>query len=170
LPFTKAECTKCHNPHKAKLQKLLLAQIPRLCLTCHTELKEKIYKKDECAQVKAEGTAEEDTGIPVAECDETEIYLLHAPSALENCLRCHKSHVSAWPNLINQPIQILCAECHDYKTESFNVTHINIDPYIMNCKKCHDSHTSKDPKFFKEDVHKPFETRTCEECHIVEKP
>jgi hypothetical protein len=38
----------------------------------------------------------------------------------------------------------------------------------MDCRSCHDPHASKDPKYFKEKMHPPFVSRSCEACHIVE--
>jgi hypothetical protein len=37
----------------------------------------------------------------------------------------------------------------------------------MNCVSCHEPHASKDPKLFKPQVHAPFESGACEECHVV---
>ena len=70
---------------------------------------------------------------------------------------------------MNQAVQLLCGECHDFKRPTFGKAHINIDPGVMNCRSCHDPHASKDPKFFKTSVHPPFAGRSCEDCHIVTK-
>ena len=134
-----AECTACHNPHKAKLKGLLLATSPDICLNCHKELKAKMGKE------KA-----------------------HQPAA-RDCLKCHKPHFSAEIDLLTQKIQPLCGECHDAKGTSFAKAHISIEASVMNCKNCHDPHASKDPKFFKGVVHAPFGGRSCEDCHIVTK-
>jgi predicted CXXCH cytochrome family protein len=136
-PVLSDECTKCHSPHKAKLDKLLLAKSPDLCLTCHKDLKTRLEKE------KA-----------------------HQPAA-RNCERCHKPHFSEERALINQKIQPLCGECHDYKKPSFAKSHLGIDPQVMDCRVCHEPHASKDPKFFKAYMHAPFAGRACEECHIV---
>jgi len=138
-PLLTNECTKCHNPHKTKLDHLLLAKSPDLCLTCHKDLKTKMEKE------KA-----------------------HQPAA-RDCERCHKPHFSAQSSLMNQAIQPLCGECHDYKRASFGKAHIGIEASVMNCRNCHDPHASKDPKFFKAVVHPPFAGRSCEDCHIVTK-
>jgi predicted CXXCH cytochrome family protein len=138
-PLLTDECTKCHSPHKAKLDKLLLAKSPDLCLTCHKDLKTKMEKE------KA-----------------------HQPAA-RDCERCHRPHLSAEPSLMNQAIQPLCGECHDFKRPTFAKAHINIEPGVMDCRTCHDPHASKDPKFFKDVIHPPFAGRSCEDCHIVTK-
>ena len=138
-PIAAGECTKCHSPHKAKLDSLLLASSPDLCLTCHKDLKERMAKE------KA-----------------------HSPAATD-CLRCHTPHFGAQQALLSQPIQLLCSQCHDSKAKSFDSAHIGIDAAVMHCEKCHDPHASKDPKFFKEYVHAVFASRSCDECHIVGK-
>jgi predicted CXXCH cytochrome family protein len=138
-PVEGGECTKCHNPHKAKLNKLLLAQGSDLCLTCHKSLKEKMLKEK-----------------------------VHSPAA-RDCQRCHAPHFSRERTLLTQPVQALCGECHDGKGASFLRAHIGIEAAAMDCRSCHDPHASKDPKFFKEKLHAPFAGRTCEECHLVEK-
>jgi len=84
-PVLSDECTKCHSPHKAKLDKLLLAKSPDLCLTCHKDLKTRMEKE------KA-----------------------HSPAA-RNCERCHQPHFSTEASLMTQKIQPLCGECHDFK-------------------------------------------------------
>jgi predicted CXXCH cytochrome family protein len=167
-PVVAGECTKCHSPHKANLDSLLLARYPDLCLACHTNLKAKMYKKDDGTQATKGGGLGGGSG-KAAESKATKIYV-HALSDLEKCQTCHKPHFSAELALIVEPIQPLCGKCHDYKKTSFNKAHLNIGAKVMDCRKCHDSHTSKDPMFFKEAVHKPFAKRTCKDCHIVEKP
>jgi predicted CXXCH cytochrome family protein len=138
-PLRVGECTKCHSPHKAKLDHLLLAKSPDLCLTCHKDLKAKMEKEK-----------------------------THQPAA-RDCERCHKPHFSAEAALINQRIQPLCGDCHDFKGTAFGKAHIDIDPGLMDCRTCHDPHASKDAKFFKEVIHPPFAGRSCEECHVVSK-
>ncbi|MBI5665735.1 MAG: hypothetical protein HZC49_11730, partial [Nitrospirae bacterium] len=160
--------TKCHSPHKTKLKKLLLSDTPDLCITCHKALKDKMRWNENCEKLKAAGETEANAAA-IKACNEISIYV-HAPSALETCLRCHKPHLSAEAGLISQPLQTLCAECHDYKTDKFNKAHINIDATIMDCNKCHDPHTSKTPQFFKDTVHTPFKAGTCGECHTSDKP
>jgi predicted CXXCH cytochrome family protein len=42
--FAKGDCSKCHSPHAAKLKKLLLAQSPDLCFSCHKDIKARMDK------------------------------------------------------------------------------------------------------------------------------
>jgi predicted CXXCH cytochrome family protein len=135
--FSDGQCSKCHSPHKAKLPKLLLAQEPDLCVSCHVRTGEKLRTE----------TA-------------------HAP-AESQCATCHQPHRSAEVGLLTQRQQALCAGCHDVKEAPFTKAHLGIDPSAMNCVRCHDPHASKDPKLFKPEVHAPFASRSCEECHVV---
>jgi predicted CXXCH cytochrome family protein len=115
---------------------LLLARPPDLCLSCHTSV-----------------GAAMDTGR------------VHAPAA-RDCLRCHTAHASDQDRLMAQPARDICAECHDVRTQTFGVAHVQIDPGIMRCERCHDAHASTEPFFFKENVHPPFAMGSCTDCHI----
>jgi predicted CXXCH cytochrome family protein len=136
-PVLKGECTKCHSPHKAKLEKLLLANSPDMCLNCHKDLKARFDREK-----------------------------VHSP-ARRDCLRCHKPHVSKDSPLLTVPVRTLCGECHDLKAEPFRKAHFYIDASVMNCVSCHAPHASADPKFFKEVNHPPFAARSCGECHVA---
>jgi predicted CXXCH cytochrome family protein len=136
-PVVTGQCSKCHSPHAAKLNKLLLAMSPDLCLTCHKNVQNKV--KTEKAH----------------------------PPALADCQRCHMPHTSAEPSLLTEPIHDLCGACHNLKDDEFKKAHINIDASVIDCRTCHDPHASKDPKFFKDNIHPPFAGRTCEDCHVV---
>jgi predicted CXXCH cytochrome family protein len=142
----------------------MLANYPDLCLTCHSDLKAKMYPPAEDG-AGAGGTSA--GGADTAKAALAKIYV-HAPTDLKNCNICHKPHFAAEPALMTKPIQPLCADCHDYQKPSFQQAHINIDAAMMDCSRCHDSHTSTDPKFFKARVHKPFADKNCKDCHITE--
>jgi predicted CXXCH cytochrome family protein len=135
-PVVDGECTKCHSPHQAVLDGLLLAKGPDLCLSCHKTLK-----------------ASMDGGR------------VHSPAA-RDCLRCHKPHASAEARLVAQPVRTLCAECHDLGGAAFGTAHLQIDPARIRCERCHDAHASKDPKLFKANAHAPFAAKGCQDCHL----
>jgi predicted CXXCH cytochrome family protein len=165
-PVVAGECTACHSPHKANLDSLLLAGYPDICLSCHTELKARMYKKGgDVPASRGEGSGA--TAGNVAKSADTKLYV-HALSDLEKCQTCHKPHFSAEPALIIEPIQPLCGKCHDYKEASFGKAHINVAAIVMDCRNCHAPHTSKSPKFFKDEIHKPFLDMSCKDCHLVE--
>jgi len=144
-----------------------LARYPDLCLACHTDLKAKMYNKGEGAPASQSGSSG-GTTANTAKPGETKIYV-HALADLEKCRTCHKPHFSAELALIEEPIQPLCGRCHDYKKPSFGKAHINVAAKVMDCRNCHAPHTSQSPKFFKDEIHKPFADGSCKDCHVVEK-
>jgi len=166
-PAVAGECTACHSPHKAGLDSLLLARYPDLCLACHTDLKAKMYNKGEGAPASQSGSSG-GTTANTEKPGETKLYV-HALADLEKCRTCHKPHFSAELALIEEPIQPLCGRCHDYKKPSFGKAHINVAVKVMDCRNCHAPHTSQSPKFFKDEIHKPFADGSCKDCHVVEK-
>jgi predicted CXXCH cytochrome family protein len=136
-----------------------------LCLTCHSDLKAKIYPRAKAAAEKKEFADQSPAAVKAAE--HPKIYV-HAPTDIKHCNLCHKPHFAAESDLIVKPIQRLCGGCHDYQQPSFKAAHINIEAKKIDCRKCHDSHTSTNPKFFKAEIHKPFADKACKDCHIIE--
>jgi predicted CXXCH cytochrome family protein len=136
-PVVAGECTACHSPHQTALEGLLLAKTPDLCLTCHKALKTRMAEER-----------------------------VHPPAA-RDCLRCHQPHSSAEPRLMLQPARTLCAGCHDPGEAAFGAAHLEIDAGQMRCERCHDPHASKEAAFFKNNVHAPFGSKDCQECHLA---
>jgi predicted CXXCH cytochrome family protein len=138
-PLVSGDCTKCHSPHNAKLNKLLLAQGTDLCLSCHKQLKERMAKEK-----------------------------VHSP-VQKDCATCHTHHYSSRQHLFTDTLQNLCMQCHDAERPGFAKAHLNIKAGSMDCMSCHEPHVSKDPKLFKTAVHPPFDSRSCDDCHITDK-
>jgi predicted CXXCH cytochrome family protein len=92
---------------------------------------------------------------------------VHDPAG-EDCLECHRPHLSTEATLLSQPVQALCGECHESEDDSFKEAHLRIEAASMDCISCHAPHASKDRNFFKENMHSPFVKGNCDECHIVE--
>jgi len=91
----------------------------------------------------------------------------HAP--FEDCSTCHRPHAGPQPKLLTEPVQQLCAGCHDAKAATFQKAHVAIDPARINCVSCHTPHTSKSAKLFKKNEHPPFAARQCDGCHVTGK-
>lgn len=66
-------CTSCHNPHRSGHSRLLIEDVPALCMGCHRER----------FTPGADGS--------------------HAFAGNEACLRCHVPHVSDRPKLLSGP-------------------------------------------------------------------
>ena len=139
-PVSGGQCTRCHNPHKAAVDNLLLASPSDLCLSCHEPLSEKMASEK-----------------------------IHGP-AKQECLACHQPHASLDPSLMSLPIQNLCGKCHKMESDFFVRAHIGIDPEGIECLGCHDPHASKDAMFLKPVGHSPFTERACDKCHEIERP
>jgi predicted CXXCH cytochrome family protein len=167
-PVLAGECTECHSPHKAKLETLLLADYPDLCLSCHTDMKEKLLPEEKQKLPKGIGGGKDQNAEPPPG-EDMPVYI-HAPSDITHCETCHAPHFSEELALLVEPVQALCGSCHNYNEPSFGEAHINIDVNVMDCRRCHAPHYSKDPKLFKDEIHSPFANRTCTDCHLVEKP
>lgn len=116
-PFSKDNCSVCHNPHVSSHTKLLNKSANTLCLSCHKDLANKI------SQTKA-----------------------HGALAKGDCLNCHKPHSSSYKGLLKDQAEKLCINCHKETIEKslhYKVTH---QPVIQGaCLKCHDSHASSNP-------------------------
>jgi predicted CXXCH cytochrome family protein len=136
-PASGGECTACHNPHKGKLNRLLLADPPDLCTGCHQ-----------------------------ATAAELGMDNVHPPAA-ESCLGCHLPHAAAEAALLTQRAATLCADCHDLEDEAFSGTHLGIDPAVMDCMRCHAPHASQDPRLIRANQHAPFAAGSCSDCHLV---
>jgi predicted CXXCH cytochrome family protein len=89
----------------------------------------------------------------------------HQPAA-RDCERCHQPHVAAQESLLSQAIQPTCLQCHSPERPEFGKAHLNIEATAIDCRSCHDPHASKDQKFFKANVHMPFGSRACDDCHV----
>ena len=94
------------------------------------------------------------------------VYRPTVGTRLDDCQTCHKPHFAAQRALLVEPVQSICAQCHEVGKAPFAKAHLGINPADMDCMSCHNPHASKDPKFFKDVIHPPFAGRTCDDCHI----
>ena len=70
-------------------------------------------------------------------------------------------------SLLAETMPDLCGACHGFEDPDFSSAHLGIEAKAMNCTRCHNPHYSTDPKFFQEEIHAPFASGACEECHVV---
>jgi len=135
-PHAKAgvSCTSCHSVHSPGSEdKLLIAAQPKLCYTCHTDIKpafaqpfhhkvdEGLVKCSDCHDThgtfgnnQIKSTA--DQNMICAKCHtETRgpFVFEHAAVKAEGCLGCHTPHGSQNARLLNVPnVNQLCNQCH----------------------------------------------------------
>jgi DmsE family decaheme c-type cytochrome len=135
----KRGCVNCHNPHASRHDKLLKADTPELCRSCHADTLRRI------------------AAVPVK----------HAPVDGGSCVACHSPHASDGVYLINQPsIGQLCAKCHDYQTHSAHpIGEKAVDPRNKNlrvdCLSCHKAHGTE----FKHMLLAETNIELCTRCH-----
>jgi predicted CXXCH cytochrome family protein len=134
--FSSGDCTKCHSPHKASLQKLMLAKTPDVCTTCHKTMKQKI--------------AAEKAHSPADDC-----LTCHAPHAsaqprlatqpvLELCGQCHEAKDKAFASahLGIAAKDMSCASCHDphsSKDAKFFKATVHAPFRARECNSCHNT-------------------------------
>ncbi|MBI5209792.1 MAG: cytochrome C [Elusimicrobia bacterium] len=146
----KAGCVACHTPHASDHGPLLKEAMPKVCLACHTDL------KDEMASA-----------------------FLHGPAKLGECTACHDPHGADNPNILRiffpegfynpykDGLYALCFNCHekdiakDERTKSLtnfrngdeNLHYLHVHSQKgRSCKACHQVHGGKQEKHVRENV------------------
>lgn len=146
-PTTTARCTECHNPHGSERTKLLnnFVHLPfaekqcdichsapgegkvalvegarrELCLTCHTDMQERLDK------AKTQHTA----------------------LAVGDCVGCHSPHASAFPHQIRRNTVELCLTCHtDLARARIEKVFLHRPVFDQSCLICHAEHTGERPQ------------------------
>jgi len=165
-------CLNCHSIHQSKAEALLLMPSVSLCLSCHTEIKQKlaspsrhpvndrVVKCIDCHRLSTQPGKSfslsradqscfdchaEFQGPFVFEHSATQEYTIEKAG----CVSCHDPHGSANPRLLLQPVKQLCLQCHaipKHRTAHGGI-YANRD-----CLECHtDIHGSyTDRRFFNE--------------------
>jgi DmsE family decaheme c-type cytochrome len=159
-------CTSCHSVHKAETEaKLLKIAQPKLCYTCHTDIKpafsqpfhhrvdEGLLKCTDCHDTHG-GTQEKnlrttaDQNMVCTKCHTENagpFAFEHPVVKSEGCIACHLPHGS--PNarlLITSNINTLCLQCHSATNASAfpnaispqGPTHNQATQYVS-CTSCH---------------------------------
>jgi len=141
------DCLKCHDPHTAANQDLLLKPASgasaqeNLCLSCHR------------------------VGVDTPKGGSR-----HA--ALDSgCDACHVIHKTGDPSQgefayhLTKASPQLCLDCHDVTGEDLRKAHQNQPFGAADCLECHDPHESRSPKLMQAFLHSPFENKMCDSCH-----
>jgi predicted CXXCH cytochrome family protein len=122
-PFAKARCTRCHDPHASKNQKLIAATphepfAKRQCESCH------VAAVNGVAKLKAE------TSAVCLGCHQNQ--KPHGGS----CVECHEPHASNRKFLMASPGASLCSRCHAAVAKKEFVH----EPAKSDCTLCHNPH------------------------------
>jgi predicted CXXCH cytochrome family protein len=132
--FGKGDCSKCHDPHKAKLKKLLLAGSPDLCTSCHKELKARM------ATDKVHSPAEDCLGCHAPHASPEPSLTLQPVTSL--CAECHETKEPAFKkaHLAIDPGALHCMSCHDphaSKDPKFFKASMHPPFVARDCGTCH---------------------------------
>ncbi|MCC7382004.1 MAG: cytochrome c3 family protein [Deltaproteobacteria bacterium] len=163
LPFpheaAEDSCTECHNPHNAKLKKLLLTEAPELCFECHEEIEELV----------------ESSSVTHGAVDEG-----------RSCLNCHGAHASNVQFLLLELPYNLCIKCHakDGLKDDAGKPMPNFKEVLMenrvwhdpvakkDCSACHKPHGSSNYRLlveaYPEKFYAPYDPKNyalCFKCH-----
>ncbi|WP_428939542.1 cytochrome c3 family protein [Fontivita pretiosa] len=134
-PAAAGACGSCHQSHAAPFPKLLPAQGPDLCLSCHTEM------KTQMTQVKFTHKAVE-----------------------QNCTNCHDPHASDFPRQIRQSPFEMCTSCHEHEKIKRDATQSRYKHSIVTtdnaCLNCHTAHGGDLARLMRAEP-----IKVCMKCH-----
>jgi predicted CXXCH cytochrome family protein len=180
----KKDCTGCHSPHASSHDKLLTAEVNKICSACHEDIvPEKalsVHKpvgSGECVKchdphsadhknnLLSEGnalcfTCHKELGARVAKVKHK-----HHPVE-KGCMTCHQPHASVNGTfLLKNKVNLLCLGCHKPDRPIFLKQHMGYPVTEADCTGCHDPHGSDLPGLLYNNVHRPVASRMCNQCH-----
>jgi predicted CXXCH cytochrome family protein len=150
-------CLNCHEPHAARINNLLIADMTTLCGRCHIDVTDTQIKLAE--KEKQENLAAKNQVIKGA--------ITHKPIQEGACMACHLPHSSDNVYLFKQASIIDgCGGCHDWlKHSSHPMGEKLVDPrnknLRVNCLSCHRSHGTG----YRYLIPYPDVTDLCVQCH-----
>lgn len=153
----KTGCLNCHEPHAARMPKLLNQDLNGLCGRCHVDTLDKQVKLAE--KEKQENLAAKGQVIKGA--------ITHKPIQEGACTACHLPHSSDRVYLMKPGSTIdVCGTCHDWlKHSSHPMGEKLVDPRNRNlrvdCLSCHWSHGTG----YRYLLPYPTVTDLCVQCH-----
>jgi len=158
-PFALGRCEKCHEPHSSEGPGLLVSGGSKVCFSCHLQdakfrSAHKGYpvEKAECWQCH-EPHASERRGL----FRET----VHPPFAAGECDTCHAGPRAAKPFALIEPVEQLCAECHDdVASAAKRAAFPHVPAGGGSCITCHNPHTGSGAAMLKQDTNS-----LCLSCH-----
>jgi DmsE family decaheme c-type cytochrome len=135
----KVGCTDCHSAHHPAVKdKLLKMAEPKLCYTCHAEVKADFLKPfhhrvqegliscNDCHNPhgsfiakQARSSPAQDAGCFRCHSEKAGPFVFeHAPVKTEGCVACHTPHGSSNPRLLKRSqTNLLCLECHTFTVD-----------------------------------------------------
>ena len=184
-PARDAECTACHNPHVSRFDSLLLDRPGPMCSECHADVAEELdrgHLHEPVAEGRCTSCHEahggEHKGLLVekgqALCitchSEVENWqkreVQHLPFRAGQCARCHEPHASDHPGLLVSKGASVCMTCHKANV-AFKTAHQGYPVQDAACETCHDPHASERAGLFRAEIHEPFASGRCIDCHAL---
>jgi len=191
-PVAAGMCTSCHSPHSSEAERLLVPDMPRLCLKCHDRETFRGRSRHGPVQIgmcmfchephqsDRAGLLRKDPPDLCFDCHRRSRFLgpvTHFPVREGMCLECHGAHAGPERFLLKSQVNLLCLSCHSDVTEERHIVagesgkgHVlsgRKDPRRrrrrFTCASCHNPHGSRWPKLFRYKAEKPFEL--CKACH-----
>ncbi len=152
-PVAGGYCTACHNPHKSKLQNLLLKKGKALCFNCHNpQIADNdihsVAETSNCTSCHNPHGEENTYLLKKGSCyvchdDFSKTYkYLHGPVSNGLCNACHATHNSKTEYKLLLSGQNLCFKCHIKKSVLKNENHEGIGD--ADCIECHNPHGGDD--------------------------
>jgi len=156
-PVSSGSCTKCHEPHKSKLKKLLVKDGQDLCFNCHNAtrlIEETIHTKigsTSCITCHNPHGGSNSLLLQSGSCYnchdnfEKKFTFLHGPVASGNCSKCHGTHQKKTTYNLTISGENLCLQCHNSE-EVYKIDGHEKDKKIS-CTKCHNPHGGLNANF-----------------------
>jgi predicted CXXCH cytochrome family protein len=153
------DCTSCHNPHNSARRRLLNAESPGLCATCHEDIWQEATQSPVQHEAVKEGRA---------------------------CLNCHGPHATNVEHLLNELPYDLCVDCHgvagmsddqgkgltDFARLLADNPSVHGPVAAEDCSACHETHGGSTFRMLAEaypaKFYAPFDTENyslCFTCH-----
>lgn len=164
-PVGSGNCTQCHNPHKSKLERLLVRNGQDLCLKCH--IKDKVIENrvhediasKSCMECHDPHGGENKLFLQKNSCFQChedftkQTQFVHGPVASGKCSTCHESHKSTAEKLLVNTGSQLCLNCHN-KADIYDTAY-HIEEQETSCVNCHNAHGSNIKYLLTPDTPKP---------------
>lgn len=179
-PIVEGDCLACHDPHGAKVRKLLKADgVGELCMECHEEVGQEDlhahepFGKGECLSCHAAHTAWQEklliepSRTLCLRCHEqtrqelADACFVHDPMK-DDCLQCHAAHSSSDSRQLAGTPEAICTSCHE-KIEALAITALHEHSIMFDgesCLNCHSAHTGQTQSFLRNEP-----VQVCLECH-----
>jgi predicted CXXCH cytochrome family protein len=160
-PFSKLQCTTCHEAHNSTFDILLKSAPDSLCSSCHKLTEKKFLSahvgkhSENLKCIDCHSGHSSDTKGLLSETT-------HPPFAQGDCTDCHSLPDAAGKVTFAEGVTPggLCANCHADQAAGHTKTFPHEAVTKDNCTDCHSPHSSRYPHLLKQP-----EDKLCGQCH-----